>query len=134
MRGSTMRERLSESTEVRTGRATQNVVVVNGTPEVFDLIESVLDGGHYDMLFVADVDHAYSQIRQNHPDLVVVCLGFDDPTGFQVLSMLKLDGDTSHIPIVTCAVRFESDSGGGEPIGEEPGDALPLAVRPLPMI
>lgn len=128
-----MRERLSETTEVRTGRATQNVVVVNGTPEVFDLIESVLDGGHYDMVFVADVDHAYSQIKQNHPDLVVVCLGFDDPTGFQVLSMLKLDAETSHIPILTCANRFESDGRSGEPRDEEPGDALPLAARALPM-
>jgi PleD family two-component response regulator len=133
MRGSTMRERLSESTAVRTGRATQNVVVVNGTPEVFDLIESVLDGGHYDMVFVADVDHAYSQIKQNHPDLVVVCLGFDDPTGFQVLSMLKLDAETRHIPLLTCANRFASDGGGGEPIGEDIGDALPLAARALPM-
>jgi CheY-like chemotaxis protein len=128
-----MRERLSESTEGRTRRAAQNVVVVNGTPEVFDLIESVLDGGHYDMVFVADVDHAYSQIRQNRPDLVVVCLGFDDPTGFQVLSMLKLDAETSRIPILTCANRFDSDRGGREPAGEEPGDALPLAARALPM-
>jgi CheY-like chemotaxis protein len=128
-----MRQRLSESAEGRTGRTAQNVVVVNGTPEVFDLIESVLEGGHYDMVFVADVDHAYSQIRQNHPDLVVVCLGFNDPTGFQVLSMLKLDAETNRIPLLTCAHRFESDRGGGEPASEEPGDALPLAARALPM-
>jgi PleD family two-component response regulator len=128
-----MRKRLSKSTDVRTGRATQNVVVVNGTPEVFDVIESVLDAGHYDMVFVADVDHAYSQIRQNRPDLVVVCLGFDDPAGFQVLSMLKLDAETSRIPIVTCANPFESEGGGRESQVEEPGVALPLAVRALPM-
>lgn len=128
-----MRERLSESTEVRTGRATQNVVVVNGTPEVFDLIESVLDGGHYDMVFVADVDHAYSQIRQSRPDLVVVCVGFDDPAGFQVLSMLKLDSDTRSIPILTCANPFGSEGGRREAQGEEPGDPLPLAARALPM-
>jgi CheY-like chemotaxis protein len=128
-----MRKRFSETTEVRTGQATENVVVVNGTPEVFDLIESVLDGGRYDMVFVADVDHAYSQIKQNHPDLVVVCLGFDDPKGFQVLSMLKLDAVTRRIPVLTCANRFESDGRGREPLDEEPGDALPLAARALPM-
>ncbi len=128
-----MRERLATSTEVRTGRATQNVVVVNGTPEVFDLIESVLDGGHYDMVFVADVDHAYSQIRQTRPDLVVVCLGFDDPTGFQVLSMLKLDAETSRIPVVTCANPFGSDAGNRESVGEEPGEPLRLPARALPM-
>lgn len=128
-----MRKRLRESTEVRTRRATQNVVVVSGTPEVFDLIESVLDGGHYDIVFVADVDHAYSQIRQRHPDLVVACLGFDDPAGFQVLSMLKLDAETRRIPILTCASSFGSEGGGRETAGEEPGEPLPLAARALPM-
>ncbi len=133
MRGPTMRERLSESTELRTGRATQNVVVVNGTPEVLDVIESVLDAGHYDVVFVTDIDHAYSHIRQNRPDLVVVCVGFDDPAGFQVLSMLKLDATTSRIPIVTCANPFESDGSSREPQGEEFGEALSLVARALPM-
>ena len=129
-----MRERLGASTtQVRTGRATQNVVVVNGTPEVFDLIESVLDGGHYDMVFVADVDHAYSQIKQTRPDLVVVCLGFDDPAGFQVLSMLKLDAETSSIPLLTCANPFESAAGGREPVNEDLGEVLRIAARALPM-
>lgn len=128
-----MRERLRESTEVRTGRATQNVVVVNGTPEVFDLIESVLDGGHYDMVFVADVDHAYSQIKQGRPDLVVVCLGFDDPTGFQVLSMLNLDPETRHIPLLTCASPFGSETGGRQAEGSEVGDPLQMAARAIPM-
>ena len=128
-----MRERLVTSTEVRTGRATQNVVVVNGTPEVFDLIESVLDGGHYDIVFVADVDHAYSQIRQTRPDLVVVCVGFDDPTGFQVLSMLKLDAETSRIPVVTCANPFAAHADGDEAGGEEPGEPLRLPARAMPM-
>ncbi len=128
-----MRERLRESTAVRTGRATQNVVVVNGTPEVFDLIESVLDGGHYDMVFVADVDHAYSQIRQTRPDLVVVCVGFDDLAGFQVLSMLKLDAETRQIPILTCANPFGSDAGGRDRAAEEPGEALKMTARAMGM-
>ena len=128
-----MRKRLSESTPVRTGRATQNVVVVNGTPDVFDLIESLLDAGHYDVVFVADVDHAYSQIRRARPDLVVVCLGFDDPAGFQVLSMLKLDAETRGIPVLTCADLVPREDDVCEAAGEEPGDPLPLTARALPM-
>jgi DNA-binding response OmpR family regulator len=118
----------------RPARAAQNVVVVNGTPETFDLLEPVLDAGHYDMVFVADVDHAYSQVKQNRPDLVVVCLGFDDPAGFQVLSMLRLDPETSRIPVVTCANPIASDERAGEETGEDDfmEQALPQPSR-LPM-
>jgi CheY-like chemotaxis protein len=128
-----MRERPGESTRGETGRSTQNVVVVNGTPAVFDLIESVLDAGHYDVVFVADVEHAYSQIKQTCPDLVVVCLGFDDPKGFQVLSMLQLDPDTRLIPIMTCANPAAPDEGTREPSEEEPAAPLSLSARNQPM-
>jgi DNA-binding response OmpR family regulator len=126
-------ERLSASTQLRTGRATQKVVVVSGTQAAFDLLESVLDAGHYDVVFVADVDHAYSQIKQNRPDLVVVCLGLDDPIGFQVLSMLKLDVDTRQIPILTCASQFKEERAREDPDQDEPEDELPLVRRALPM-
>ncbi len=128
-----MMERLSESMRLRTGRATQKVVVVNGSQAMFDLLESVLDAGHYDVVFVADVDHAYSQIKQNRPDLVIVCVGLDDPVGFEVLSMLKLDGDTRHIPIVTCAIGFEVDGAGPASDEDEPDDDLPVVRRELAM-
>jgi PleD family two-component response regulator len=102
-----------------TGRATQKVVVVNGTHEIVELLESVLDAGHYDMVFVADVDHAYSEIKKNRPNLVILCLAIDDPIGFQVLSMLKLDEDTEPIPVLTYTNEFEhpdpdDDDDGGQ--------------------
>lgn len=128
-----MMERLSESKQLRTKRITQKVVVVNGTQAVFDLLESVLDAGHYDVVFVADVDHAYSQVKQNRPDLIVVCVGLDDPVGFQVLSMLKLDRETRRIPILTCSREFEVGDVAEEPEAEEPEDEMPLARRALPL-
>lgn len=128
-----MMERLSESKQLRTKRITQKVVVVNGTQAVFDLLESVLDAGHYDVVFVADVDHAYSQIKQNRPDLIVVCVGLDDPVGFQVLSMLKLDRETRPIPILTCSREFEVGDIAEEPEAEESEDEMPLARRALPL-
>jgi PleD family two-component response regulator len=128
-----MMERLSVSEQLRTKRITQKVVVVNGTQAVFDLLESVLDAGHYDVVFVADVDHAYSQVKQNRPDLIVVCVGLDDPVGFQVLSMLKLDRETRRIPILTCSKEFEVGDVTEEPEAEEAEDEMPLARRALPL-
>jgi PleD family two-component response regulator len=89
----------------------QKVVIVNGSPEMLDMLESVLDAGHYDVVFVESSEHAYSQIKRVQPNLVVLCVRIDDADGFQVLSMLKLDKDTRGIPVLT----YTNDHDGEEP-------------------
>src|SRR4029078_13647812 len=79
----------------------QKVVIVNGSPEILDLLETALDAGHYDVVFVESSAHAYSQIKSVKPNLVILCVRIDDADGFQVLSMLKLDADTRAIPVLT---------------------------------
>src|SRR5437764_5552871 len=73
------------------GTSTQKVVIVNGSPDVLELLETVLDEGHYDVVFVESTRHAYSQVKRVQPNLVILCVRIDDADGFQVLSMLKLD-------------------------------------------
>ena len=41
----------------------QKVVVVNGSTEVLGMLESVLDAGRFDLVFVESGEHAYSQIK-----------------------------------------------------------------------
>ena len=79
----------------------QKVVVVNSSPEILTLAERVLAAGHYDVVFVESMAHAYSQIRLVQPNLVILCLRLGDRDGFQLLSMLKLDPDTRKIPVLT---------------------------------
>ena len=56
----------------------QKVVVVNGNTEVLGMLESVLDAGRYDMVFVEPGDRAYSQIRRVLPDLVILCTRIEE--------------------------------------------------------
>jgi len=100
--------------------APQKVVVVNGTSEVLELFETVLEAGRYDMVFVEASGHAYSRIKSVQPDLIILCLRLDDAEAFSLLSMLKLDGDTRRIPIVTHAQDFDAP---GAESGEEDEDA-----------
>ena len=88
----------------------QKVVIVNGSPEMLETLETVLDAGHYDVVFVESSEHAYSQIKRAQPNLVILCVRIDDADGFQVLSMLKLDEETRGIPVLTYT---------GEQSGEE---------------
>jgi CheY-like chemotaxis protein len=79
----------------------RRVVVVNGNARTLELLEMVLEQGEYDVVFLASHAHAYSHVKRLQPDLVVLCLQLDDPEGFRVLSMLKLDEGTRSIPVVT---------------------------------
>jgi CheY-like chemotaxis protein len=88
----------------------QKVVVVNGSPEILEMLETVLDAGRYDMVFVESSTRAYSRVRHVQPDLVIVCMRIDDAEVFQLLSMLKLDAETRRIPVVTYTTHLEADS------------------------
>ena len=85
----------------------QQVVVVSKQSQLNGLLETVLDAGHYDVVFVESTEHAYSHIKRLTPHLIIVCLDIDDIDGFQVLSMLKLDDDTKGIPLVTCTISSD---------------------------
>src|SRR5579864_89764 len=95
--------------------AAQKVVIVNGSSEILELLETVLDAGRYDVVFVESSQHAYSQIKRVQPNLVILCVQIDDPSGFQVLSMLKLDDDTRDIPILTYTTEYEASESDEEP-------------------
>jgi PleD family two-component response regulator len=85
----------------------QKVVIVNGTSEILDLLETVLDAGHYDVVFVESSERAYSQIKRVQPNLVILCVQIAEPDGFHVLSMLKLDDETRGIPVLTYTTEYD---------------------------
>lgn len=87
--------------------ATQRVVIVNGSTDILALLETVLDAGHYDVVFVESNEHAYSHIKRVQPNMVILCMRIEDRDSFQVLSMLKLDDVTRRIPVLTYTTEFE---------------------------
>jgi CheY-like chemotaxis protein len=82
--------------------ALRKVVVATKHP-FRESLEFLLDLEGYSVVFVESMRDAYSQIKRVQPTLVILCVEMDDSDGFQVLSMLKLDDDTSRIPIVMFA-------------------------------
>ena len=105
----------------------QKVVVVNGNTEVLTLLETVLDAGRYDMVFVESGDRAYSQIRRVLPNLVILCARIEDLDGFQLLTMLKLDPETRNIPVLTYTTEYEGQDFDAaiSQIAEEEEEVLP---------
>ena len=115
---------ITNATTPTTARcASQQVVVVSKQSQLNGLLETVLDAGQYDVVFVESTEHAYSHIKRLTPHLIIVCLDIDDLDGFQVLSMLKLDDETKGIPVVTCTVSQEDDVTGDESV-DPPDDVF----------
>jgi CheY-like chemotaxis protein len=104
------------------GTTAQKVVIVNGSTEVLELLESVLEAGHYDIVFVESSAHAYSQIKRVKPNLVILCVRIEDLDGFRVLSMLKLDEETRSIPVLTYTTEYEGQEAEEESADEEPSE------------
>lgn len=111
------------STPITVRPAPQQVVVVSKQSQIIGLLETVLDAGQYDVVFVESTEHAYSHIKRLSPNLIIVCLDIDDIDGFQVLSMLKLDNETKAIPVVTCTISA-SDEDSPDEAPEPPDDVF----------
>jgi PleD family two-component response regulator len=116
---------IGSTTTADTDRSTaaQKVVIVNGSTDMMTLLETVLDAGNYDVVFVESNEHAYSHIKRVQPNLVVLCMRIEDRDGFQVLSMLKLDDETRRIPVVTYTTEYE-----GQELDEDIPDASDLEM------
>jgi len=79
----------------------QLALVVGGGPDVLDVIEPMLPGSRWIIEFVDSADEPYGTVLAMRPDLIVVNLGFDQRSGFSLLSMLRLDPRTRCIPVLS---------------------------------
>lgn len=123
---------LSSATRLRATddpSAGRKIVIVNGGAEVQRILESVIETGHYDVVFVESSAHAYSQIRKVLPDLVILCLHLEDPEAFRVLSMLKLDPATRDVPLLTWAASPEPNEAEPEDWTDDPAFASGPELR-----
>ena len=90
-------ERFQPAARTHTPRS---VAVVGSHPDP-DAFAAVVDAVDYDIVLIESTTHAYTQIKRQAPDLVIVCLDGDDAVGCRLLSMLTIDRETSRIPVLT---------------------------------
>jgi CheY-like chemotaxis protein len=116
----------AEATAVLSART---IVIVNGSPDMRDVLDVMLESGEYVVVIAQSTDDAYSLIRRIQPHLVLLGLRMDDVGGSQLLSMLKLDPATRQTRVLTCTLDEEA-----EPPSEEIVTAMEVALRPTPRL
>lgn len=106
----------------------QLAVFVGAGADALAVVEPVLDGRAYDVEFVDTTDEPYATIAALKPDLIVVSLDLEDVSGFQLLTMLRLDPNTAAIPVLSYVKDSEVSALGST--GVEPSLATLPAVVP----
>ena len=79
------------------------VVIVDDTPELLDLIESLLTDEGYSVIPCQQGDQAHAVIVRARPDLVILDLRMGGVAEWEVLDALKADGATAGIPVIVCS-------------------------------
>jgi len=110
----------------------RTVVAVSTQPQHAALLHMlVAEVGGYDVIQVASLPTAYSRVREVAPELVVVMLSIDDAEACQLLSMLALDEQTSHIPVVSCTVDPDTGSVDAVLVGNAGGTSADVLVMEM---
>ena len=95
-------------------RPRPKAALVNGSVHTLLELDTLLGGAAYDVVLVDSEGLAYSQIKHDRPDVIVLCARADDLDAVHVLSMLQLDEETRHIPVHVYTARAESGDDDGE--------------------
>ena len=86
------------------------VAVVNGNIEILERLAEMIDGDSYEVVFLEMGEQPLQKIKEQMPNLVIVCMHVDDGLGFQLLNMLSSDSETRELQILTCVTGIEGDS------------------------
>ena len=78
------------------------IVVVNDSRELREGVADALERDGYAVVPCAEVARAHAVIRATMPDLVMLDCRGSEATSWHASAMLKLDAQTSAIPVLLC--------------------------------
>ena len=108
--------------------SSQLALIVGGGGDVLSAVEMLLDGRTWAVEFVALDDEPYATVLAMRPDLIIVTLGLDEPQGFSLLSMLRLDPRTAAIPVLSYVNAGTGDDEDVDAAPERLAMAVPVTV------
>src|SRR3954464_7147901 len=83
------------------------IVVVNDSPELLELAEMLLRDEDFDVKVALHGTGALDMIRSTLPDAVILDVRLPDVSGWDILQALKLDANTSNIPVLVCSAAIQ---------------------------
>jgi CheY-like chemotaxis protein len=88
--------------------ASKKIVVVNDNAEFLRMMEQLLEDEGYRVIVVQGADGAQQVIRREMPDIAIIDVRMAGVVDWHVLTMVKLDPQTSDIPVVVCSAAVDA--------------------------
>ncbi|HMC82666.1 MAG TPA: response regulator [Candidatus Polarisedimenticolia bacterium] len=85
----------------------RRIMVVDDDSEIVDMTRIVLESGGYEVIPVLSGPEALQKAAATRPDLILLDINMPEVDGWEVLKMLKVDEETSAIPVAMFSIKLE---------------------------
>ncbi len=89
--------------------AKKTILVVDDEVEFVDAVKMRLEANDYNVIAAYDGREGMEKAKRIHPDLILLDLVMPRSNGFETLSKLKLDPETSAIPVVILTAKSDTE-------------------------
>ena len=89
----------------------KKILVVDDDPHIRELLRYELTTGGYEVIEAVDGEEAISLARSEKPDIITLDMLIPKVSGFGVLSILREDPETKHIPVMIISVMENKEEG-----------------------
>ncbi|WP_094228910.1 response regulator [Methanolobus psychrotolerans] len=89
----------------KSGKASLKVLIIDDDPLAVDLLSEIIKTVGYDVITAYGGKEGIEKALNRIPDILIVDLMMPEVTGFDVISTLKSDPHTIHIPLIVCTAK-----------------------------
>jgi DNA-binding response OmpR family regulator len=86
----------------------EQILIVDDTQEVLDIVQLILDMKGYSTLTAKSGAECLEILNKQHVDLILLDIIMPEIDGWEVLRQLKIQGETGAIPIVILSAKTQS--------------------------
>jgi len=87
----------------------KKILIVDRNELMIEVMSYILTGKGYDVITLDRPDHIFNNIRQNHPDLVILDSLLPGIDAVDVCRLLKRNKETKALPVIICTDGDDTD-------------------------
>jgi len=86
----------------------KKILVVDDEDDILHFLELVLGEKGYEVITAATAQEALTRAQVERPDLVLLDIMMPQMDGWEVLKLLRLEGETAQIPVAMLSARTDA--------------------------
>jgi CheY-like chemotaxis protein len=87
----------------------KKILIVDDNELIVEVMSYILISSGYDVTSLSNGNHVVEEVRNNHPDLIIMDATMPGMDGRDVCKLLKLNKDTKYLPVIICSAECNLD-------------------------